>query len=55
MWLEWCGNIVIGVIEIAALGTSTTAFCLPPESRSGLVGRMHKDERAGERGGVQVV
>ena len=26
------GDIVIGVIEIAALGTSTTAFCLPPES-----------------------
>ena len=26
------GNIVIGVIEIAALGKSTTAFCLPPES-----------------------
>ena len=30
------GNIVIAVIEMAALGTSTTAFCLPPES-GGLV------------------
>ena len=26
------GIIVIGVIEMAALGTSKTTFCLPPES-----------------------
>ena len=32
------GTIVIGVIEIAALGKSTTAFCLPPES--GVVVRL---------------
>ena len=42
------GDIVIGVIEIAALGKSTTAFCLPPESgdHSGTSREMRAEEGA---------